>query len=1144
MSTITRPDVERELAKLKAFQRDTVEHVFARMYHPTAPARRFLVADEVGLGKTLVARGLVAKVIDRLWDDVKRIDVIYICSNGSIARQNISRLNVSEAKDATLPSRITLLPTVVRGLKGRKLNFISLTPQTSFDLRSSLGTYEERALLYWLLPEEWTKGSETAVRNVLQGGADRDAFRRRVGEFDRETIDADLQRAFREHLDLHQEIRDQFIQSAARFQIWRERLPDEDRKAQRDLVGRLRSALATSCLKALEPDLIILDEFQRFKHLLDGTDRAGDLARDLFSFGNARVLLLSATPYKMYTLADETKTDDHFRDFIQTVKFFHDDPARTVEFQGRLHRYSSSVFALGSGAPDVLLEAKHDVQESLREVMVRTERLAASADRNGMLVEMSPASPLSHDEVSTFLAYSQVAEALDHSDVTEYWKSAPYLLNFMDDYQFKEDFTEGIDNSKVAPHLHKALAEQAAAILPWEDVERYRALDPANSRLRHMISDVIGGGAWRWLWLPAALPYYAQSGAYDGASGMATTKRLIFSSWQVVPKVVAAVLSYEAERLMFGDRFDVEKPNTPEQRERLTQLLRFARRDGGLTGMALLTLHYPSITLAELGDPLAIAREAPGAPLPTPDDLLKEVRRRIDMALAPVLLETAHSGPADQAWYWAAPLLLDLARHPGEARRWLDQANLADAWRSDADEAIPEDDSGATDAWTDHVAQFRRMANGQVPLGAPPLDLVEVLAKVALGGPAVVGLRALSRICGGSGVLGDAPIRNNAGWIATGFRTLFNLPEVTAMVRGSAISDTEERYWEAVLDYCIAGGIQAVMDEYAHVVQEWQGVAFRPIRQAAKTVATTIAQSMQLRTAQVGVDVISVDGQELKITDHRMRARFATRFGARQIDEGAGAMRADDVRMAFNSPFWPFVLCSTSVGQEGLDFHLYCHAVVHWNLPSNPVDLEQREGRVHRYKGHAIRKNAALLYGADGLFSDAVDPWQRLFESAHLHAPAEASDLVPYWILPADGGARIERHLPMHPLSRDVDRADALRRALTVYRMAFGQNRQDDLVAYLTSRFRPEEIQDLTEKLRIELAPASTSSGGRPRTEWHREIEAADHVDDAPPLGRGIVTLAAAASLLQEFVAVRAAVSRAGVAQYQELLDLFASTRK
>lgn len=55
-----------------------------------------------------------------------------------------------------------------------------------------------------------------------------------------------------------------------------------------------------------------------------------------------------------------------------------------------------------------------------------------------------------------------------------------------------------------------------------------------------------------------------------------------------------------------------------------------------------------------------------------------------------------------------------------------------------------------------------------------------------------------------------------------------------------------------------------------------------------------------------------------------------------------------------------------SRSEEGLDFHRYCHAVVHWNLPSNPIDLEQREGRVHRYKGHAVRKNVASLVVKNG----------------------------------------------------------------------------------------------------------------------------------------------------------------------------------
>jgi ERCC4-related helicase len=83
------------------------------------------------------------------------------------------------------------------------------------------------------------------------------------------------------------------------------------------------------------------------------------------------------------------------------------------------------------------------------------------------------------------------------------------------------------------------------------------------------------------------------------------------------------------------------------------------------------------------------------------------------------------------------------------------------------------------------------------------------------------------------------------------------------------------------------------------------------------------------------------------------------RFGDDRAETEQSTVTSAHLRRAFNSPFWPFVLTSTSVGQEGLDFHLYCHAVVHWNLPSNPVDLEQREGRVHRFKGHAVRRNIA-----------------------------------------------------------------------------------------------------------------------------------------------------------------------------------------
>ena len=83
---------------------------------------------------------------------------------------------------------------------------------------------------------------------------------------------------------------------------------------RRVFLGDLRKLLAQTCLRWLEPDLIILDEFQRFKHLLgangdsEGISEAAQLAHHLFNYQEsqddpaaaARVLLLSATPYKIW----------------------------------------------------------------------------------------------------------------------------------------------------------------------------------------------------------------------------------------------------------------------------------------------------------------------------------------------------------------------------------------------------------------------------------------------------------------------------------------------------------------------------------------------------------------------------------------------------------------------------------------------------------------------------------------------------------------------------------------------------------------------------------------------------------------------------------------------------------------------------
>ena len=127
---------------------------------------------------------------------------------------------------------------------------------------------------------------------------------------------------------------------------------------------------------------------------------------------------------------------------------------------------------------------------------------------------------------------------------------------------------------------------------------------------------------------------------------------------------------------------------------------------------------------------------------------------------------------------------------------------------------------------------------------------------------------------------------------------------------------------------------------------------------------------------------------------------------------------------------------------------------------------------MHRYKNHAIRKNVAHDLAAE-LHRHDGDLWQQLFTLAHNRRQNGSDDLTPFWIYPEQGEphVQIERHVPALPLSREWHRFEQLRRALAVYRMAFGQNRQEDLLAWLLDRYSAEQIAEITEQAQITLRP-------------------------------------------------------------------------
>lgn len=1031
------------LGGLKPFQLATVEYVFGRFFDADDPVDRFLVADEVGLGKTMVARGVIAKLIERhLKEPGRRIDVVYICSNQAIAQQNFSKLAIVGRQQKALTDRITTLPLHVRGLGtpaegfDRGINIIPITPTTSLDLRSSVGRADERALIWHMLRDDRLAGARTMGRVggkrifELPASAERLGYERAcIAPGD---IDEELWTEFAEHVNrttiAGHTITSEVEELADAFRL--ERRCGEDPWARRriELVGLLRRTLAAACVDALEPDLVILDEFQRFPRLLVEGNPTGDLAQQLFRYDGCKTLLLSATPYKMFSRARELD-EDHHAEFLGTTDFLLDDAERSAEVGKGLADYRAALRYLAADNRDAAVAARNHVQDCLRQVMCRTERLGAAGDRNGML-DSHPSEPivatLDSRDLQSFAELDAVAREVGARDVVEFWKSAAFPLNLMDDYVLTREFEKRAQSSNPIA-LRRRLSR--------EQVKAYGRIDPGNARLRGLIARLEQEGAWKCLWIPPSLPYYTSSRPFSDVT--LKTKRLIFSEWQVVPKAIAALTSYYVDHAILGQAGTAIE-NTPEGRKSLGQPLQW-RAGGPMTELALLV---PSTELARLTDPLALARDLQDEEGPVPRQrVLAEAQRRVARAVQALALPD-RGGREDSRWYAVAAALLDEQAYPGRTASWLNR------------ESLPTDDSRRS--WLAHVSALSQYLTDTSELGAVPGDLDAVLAYIGVAGPGCCSLRAIAR----SGDHSDAT--REALRLANGLRLMFNLPDAVAIVRGFATSRSRiqtrdsEVFWRAVLDYCLAGNLQAVMDEYLHVLRDWVGA------DKASWLVDAAVEAVGVQAASLTARDIAADGT-ISAEPITFRSRFALRLDKGHGEDEKTVHRVDTVRKAFNSPFWPFVLATTSIGQEGLDFHLYSHAVVHWNLPHNPVDLEQREGRVHRFKNHAVRKNLAAALRAPGIAGAPADPWRTMFEAAD----EGAGGLEPFWIY--RGEARIERHVPAEPMSIDRHRLDELVRLMGIYRLAFGQPRQEELLAALAaSGVDGESARDLV----MDLTPA------------------------------------------------------------------------
>lgn len=1042
MNAVRIIDSARVLEKLKDFQRNTVEHAYRELYREGGSGR-FLVADEVGLGKTLVARGVIAKMLDLQGSRIGRIDVVYVCSNSAIARQNlkklIPRLDIPAAQIG-LPgqaSRLTLLPKTIRDLSGKRVNFISFTPGTTFEhQKSRQGRADERAVIYKLL-EPFFAGREGRLRKVMQADGEK-SFNEALEDL--EELDSGLSDKYRRR-----------IRGMALFTRLGTLVDEYDRRRRGEfketlcaVIAELRELLAQVCLNALEPDLVILDEFQRFKELLEMDDDEESLPSRLFRYSDratnadTKVLLLSATPYKMYTCdSDVDEPENHYADYLRTLKFLFKskiDLVAEVERRSKAHRNSLSE------PGDGWVESKASLEALLKRVMCRTERVALTRGFDAMMKDVPVRLPLRTSDLKEAPKLDALARYLDADDVISYWGSVPYALNFLRDY----DLGRRLERALGAPGRKAGELSRLIGQIKQFRRTMYNncgtELRPANHRMRYLFDRSLGGAAaplWKLLWLPPSLPYTVPSGVF-GAVGQ-VTKTLVFSAWNAVPDAIATMVSAEAERRMYGRDISSRRGAGNVFKPRLV----FRAQDDGVVGVTTLLLLLPFASLLEY-DPLESAVAA-GKPLDLAD-LRRSVSCRIARRVENISFTGRLSGAADSNWYWAAPILMD---EDETFRTWL--MGLRGSEEGDESAGLLQ-----------CLGQVRTVLEHPETLGRRPDDLVEVLTEVAIAGPGVCSARALMRVFG----IGLCPaLFDSAYEVGDGFRSLFNKYAVVALV-DREMKSRRNGFWRKALAYCSDGNVQALLDEHVHMLC---GFGDDDGETKARSAALDIRKALAIRASSILVQ--EFPKKEKVGEPFRVACRYAMRFGGtkKSAETDRQVVRDEDVRLAFDSPFRPFVLASTSIGQEGLDFHQWCHAVMHWNLPSNPVDLEQREGRVHRYKGHAVRKNVAAHYGVTGLrdMEKGTDPWEHLFARAERERDRSKSELVPCWVY-EDGDAKIERLVPYVPLSRTEERLAALKRGLGRYRLAFGQPRQEELVAIYSDR-GVEEIRQRT----LSLLPSS-----------------------------------------------------------------------
>jgi hypothetical protein len=991
----------RRVSEAKGFQLATAQAALQTLTSDEG-LRRFLVADEVGLGKTVVARTIVQELIKR---HRRPLVVFYVSSNLNIARQNRGKLlellpTEAEQKAASASAdRLTLAANPRYRPSHEKLHLYTLTPDTSVPMyrrRGGFGRLEERALILRLLKGRFPTLDTAWFSKKCRGN---------------QAGDASWNWALHQHEDLKgvRELQDNFLEALADVNsttvdansIWR--AAEQERPFH--FMGRLRTALALAVLRSVQPDIVIFDEFQKFRELLiDPPNVSADPVTAALRGGKSNshgVVLLSATPYRLYsTRQEEASGASHQQDFFELIRFlFGPDSKQPKEIERAFLDFGTMMLAKQTPDLKLLGGLRDEIQRRLRRVMSRTERpvnVGTSVEAN------HPPSEIRQEDLRVFrhwVARLRDGQKKERSKVdlvtfaVPYWLSVPLPVQMLGGGYLAWRRADKGHKRRDEPVFRKLQRDHLEAPKSWPHPQ-FRALNDIAPPARLALP-----------WIAPSLPWWGLQGPW-AAPGAGGGKTLIFTRFKAVPPALASLLSFNLEASF------------------ATRLRRNYRRAGEAQPLqfkedrpTLPALFFPSPTLIAFTDP---RRDGP-------NDLSQvraSMRRQVGQLLRDKLgVEIKKSGGRRPLWK-----LLPALERAREMR-------------------IP--DSGFP-TWNELRAQWRAVAPGQaeamrrvlaqwndaadVGLGAVTQSEVAALAEFALSGPGVVLGRSLYRFDPDCITTSGYGHLLGASW--NGLRSYLNRSLFQA-----ALTRRGQRYTHAIPESVVAGNLESVLDEHLWIASKLDADAItRFPRDLVKTLGLHEGRH---RIHEPGLD-----------DPFQLRCHAAMPFAdakGENADGGEDRLRTDDMRRAFNTPFWPHVLTTTSLGQEGLDFHVWCRQLLHWDICPSPLDLEQREGRIQRFGGLSVRTALAEQLGQNTLSEGGAlsSPWRLLANLADIKFSSDASGRSPWWSCP---GEKIDRVFVVMPQSLQTIKFDQLSRLRWLYRLALGQPHQQDFIETVSSR--------------------------------------------------------------------------------------------